>query len=49
MHTDWKRIVLIVAVLYVLSPFDLLPGAIPDDLAALGAALLPYVKRAMWL
>ena len=45
----WKDIVLTVAIIYFLSPIDLVPGVIADDLAALGAALLPFLKRAMWL
>ena len=45
----WKDIVLIVAIIYFLSPIDLVPGVIADDLAVLGAALLPFLKRAMWL
>ena len=45
----WKDIVLTVAIIYFLSPIDLVPGVIADDLAALGAALLLFLKRAMWL
>lgn len=45
----WKDIILIVAIIYFLSPIDLVPGVIVDDFVALGAALLPFVKRAMWL
>ena len=44
----WKDIVLIIAIIYFLSPIDLAPGVLVDDLAALGAALLPFLKRAMW-
>ena len=45
----WEDIFLIAAIIYFLSPVDLVPGVIADDLAALGAALLPILKRAMWL
>ena len=46
---SWKDIVLILAIVYIVSPIDLAPGVVADDLAALGAALLPFLKRAMWL
>ena len=45
----WKDIILIVAIIYFLSPIDLVPGVLADDLAALGAALWPFLKKAMWL
>ena len=45
----WEKIILIAAVIYFLSPIDLVPGVVADDAAALGAALLPFLKRAMWL
>ena len=48
-NVSWKDIVLILAIVYIVSPIDLAPGVIADDLAALGAALLPFLKRAMWL
>ena len=48
-EVPWKDIVLIAAIIYFLSPIDLVPGVIADDLAALGAALLPFLKLAMWL
>ena len=48
-NVPWKDIVLIVAIIYFFSPVDLVPGVLTDDLAALVAALLPYLKRAMWL
>ena len=48
-NVPWKDIVLIVAIIYFISPVDLVPGVLTDDLAALVAALLPYLKRAMWL
>lgn len=44
-NVPWKDIVLIVAIIYFLSPIDLAPGVLADDLAAMGAALLPYLKR----
>ncbi len=48
-NVPWKDIVLILAIVYFVSPIDLVPGVVADDLAALGAALLPFLKRAMWL
>ena len=48
-NVPWKDIVLIVAIIYFLSPIDLAPGVLADDLAAMGAALLPYLKRMLWL
>ena len=48
-NVPWKDIVLIVAIIYFISPVDLVPGVLTDHLAALVAALLPYLKRAMWL
>ena len=45
----WKDIILIVAIIYFISPIDLVPGVIVDDLAALGGALWPFVRRAIWL
>ncbi|MBR3584600.1 MAG: hypothetical protein IKO00_01125 [Oscillospiraceae bacterium] len=48
-NVSWKDIVLILAIVYIVSPIDLVPGVVADDLAALGAALLPFLKRAMWL
>ena len=48
-NVPWKNIVLIVAIIYFLSPIVLAPGILVDDLAALEAALWPFVKRAMWL
>ena len=48
-NVPWKDIVLILAIVYIVSPIDLVPGVVADDLAALGAALLPFLKRAMWL
>lgn len=48
-NVPWKDIVLILAIIYFVSPIDLVPGVAADDLAALGAALLPFLKRAMWL
>ena len=48
-NVSWKDIVLILAIVYIVSPIDLAPGVVADDLAAHGAALLPFLKRAMWL
>ncbi len=48
-NVPWKDIVLIAAIIYFVSPIDFVPGVITDDLAALGAALLPFLKRALWL
>lgn len=48
-NVPWKDIVLIIAIIYFLSPVDFVPGVIADDIAALGAALLPFLKRAMWM
>ena len=48
-NVSWKDIVLVLAIVYIVSPIDLVPGVVADDLAALGAALLPFLKRAMWL
>lgn len=45
----WKDIVLIAAIIYFISPIDLVPGVLADDLAALGAALWPFIKRAICL
>ena len=45
----WKDIILIVAIIYFLSPIDLMPGVLADDFSVLGVALLPFLKRAMWL
>ena len=45
----WKDVLLIVAIISFLSPLDLVPGVLADDLAALGAALVPFLKRATWL
>ena len=48
-NVSWKDIILIVAIIYFLSPIDFVPGVLTDDVAALGAALLPFLKRALWL
>jgi uncharacterized membrane protein YkvA (DUF1232 family) len=48
-NVPWKDILLIIAIIYFLSPIDFIPGVLMDDLAALGSALLPFLKRAMWL
>ena len=48
-NVPWKDILLIIAIIYFLSPIDFVPGVLADDIAALGAALLPFLKRALWL
>ena len=48
-NVPWKDILLIIAIIYYLSPIDFVPGVLVDDLAALGAALMPFLKRALWL
>ena len=48
-NVPWKDILLIIAIIYFLSPVDFIPGVLADDIAALGAALLPFLKRALWL
>lgn len=48
-NVPWKDILLIIAIIYFLSPIDFVPGVLVDDLAALGAALMPFLKRAIWL
>ena len=48
-NVPWKDILLIIAIIYFLSPIDFIPGVLMDDLVALGSALLPFLKRAMWL
>ena len=41
----WKSIVLIVAIIYFLSPVDVAPGILVDDLVLLGTALVPFLKK----
>ena len=48
-NVPWKDILLIIAIIYFLSPIDFVPGMLADDIAALGAALLLFLKRALWL
>ena len=48
-NVPWKDILLIIAIIYYLSPIDFVPGVLADELVALGAALIPVLKRAMWL
>jgi len=48
-NVPWKDILLIIAIIYFLSPVDFIPRVLADDIAALGAALIPVLKRAMWL
>ena len=48
-NVPWKDILLIIAIIYFLSPIDFVPGVLADDIAALGAALIPVLKRALWL
>ena len=40
-----KRIILIIAIIYFLSPVDLMPGILIDDFIALGIALAPFLKK----
>ena len=42
---SWKSIVLIVAIIYFLSPVDIAPGIIVDDLLVLGTALVPFFRK----
>lgn len=42
---SWKGVVLAVAVIYFVSPVDLAPGLLIDDLVVLGTALVPFFKR----
>ena len=43
---SWKAIVLIVAIVYLISPVDLIPLNGIDDLIVLGTALAPFFRRA---
>ena len=45
----WKKIFLIIAIVYFVSPIDFIPGVLADDVVALGVALLPFLKRALLL
>ncbi len=40
-----NTIILIIAMIYVLSPLDLAPGIIFDDVVALAIALTPFFKK----
>ncbi len=42
---SWKSIILIAAIIYFVSPVDLAPGILVDDLVVLGTALVPFFKR----
>jgi len=42
---SWKGIVLIAAIIYFVSPVDLAPGILVDDLVVLGSALVPFFKK----
>ena len=44
-NVPWKDIALIAAIIYFLSPLDLAPGILVDDLAALGADLFMNGRR----
>ncbi len=41
---SWKSIILIVAIIYFLSPVDIAPGLLVDDLVVLGTALVPFLN-----
>ncbi len=41
---SWKNIILIVAIIYFLSPVDIAPGLLVDDLVVLGTALAPFLN-----
>ncbi len=42
-----KRIILIIAIIYFVSPIDLMPGILIDDFVALGIALAPFFNNKM--
>ena len=42
---SWKSIVMIVAIIYFLSPVDIAPGIIVNDLLVLGTALVPFLRK----
>ena len=42
---SWKNIILIVAIIYFLSPVDIAPGLLVDDLVVLGTALAPFIGK----
>ena len=42
-----KVVLLIVAIIYLISPVDLASGLLIDDFAVLGAALMPFFRRAI--
>ena len=45
----FKTVLLIVAVIYFLSPVDFMSGIIVDDLVLLGTALVPFFKKPAYL
>ncbi len=42
---SWKKIVLIAAIIYIISPVDLAPGILLDDLVVLCTALVSIVGK----
>ena len=44
---NWKLIILIVAVIYLISPIDLMSFNGLDDLVVLGTALIPFFKKTL--
>ncbi len=43
---NWKTIILILAIIYFISPIDLMPLNGLDDAIVLGAAALPHFGKA---
>ena len=41
-----KVILLVIAIIYFISPVDIAPGLLIDDFIALGMALIPFFKTA---
>ncbi len=39
-----KTVFLVIAIIYFFSPVDLAPGILIDDVAVLGAALMPFFR-----
>ena len=44
MNNSWKVILLVIAIIYFVSPVDIAPGLLIDDFIALGMALIPFFK-----
>ena len=42
MNESWKKILLVLAIVYFVSPVDLAPGLLMDDFIALAVALGPF-------